>query len=54
MARCKLMATLGCLPLADVILPYAGEPIVDCAPWATGELMVRYLAQDKNGPMLPM
>ncbi|GJD46113.1 hypothetical protein AFCDBAGC_3993 [Methylobacterium cerastii] len=48
MARGGLMATLGGLRLTTFIPPRAGEPIADYAARATGELMVRYLAQDAD------
>jgi hypothetical protein len=54
MARRELMETLGGLRISDFIPPHAGEPVADYAARATGELMVRYLAQDQDDTVPPV
>lgn len=48
MARCELMAILDGRRVTDLIPADAGETPSDYALRATGELMVRYLAQDAD------
>ena len=50
MARRELMAILGGHRVADLIPPRVNEPSSDYAVRATGELMIRYLAQDADEP----
>jgi hypothetical protein len=47
-SRSELMATLGGVPLTEMIPPHAGEPTAEYAARATGLLMVRYLALGEN------
>jgi hypothetical protein len=47
MARSELMAILDGLSVTQFVPPHPGEPMADYAARATGELMVRYLAQDR-------
>ncbi|MCJ2045634.1 hypothetical protein MKK58_14000 [Methylobacterium sp. J-078] len=50
MARRELAATLDGRRVTDLVPPAAGEPMRDYAVRATGELMVRYLAQVGDAP----
>jgi hypothetical protein len=48
MARRELLSLLDGRRVTELVPPRAGEPPSDYAVRATGELMIRYIAQDAD------